>query len=167
MRFCATGNPTVQFGAVFANRNYYGKVRCVTDIVNPSVRFGAVIYSFVRFREIRNPTVRFGAVLTNQKSSAAVRRPPPPLRPRVSTYLEHTNSRSSKTMRGVHVHETFSITWCVPKHRARPYLLIRQQQLPNRGFPTWAACDFYFLLFPGVAKHFARTSTYPVCILCK
>ena len=77
MRFFLFENPTVRFGAVLRKRKSYSPVRCgfkkaeilrrgsvrFSDIVNPTVRCGAVMYS----------TVRFGAVLNNRKSYGAVR----------------------------------------------------------------------------------------------
>ena len=57
-------------------RKSYGAVRCCFDIVNPTVRFGAVIYPTVRLGAVlknRNPTVRVGAVFRNQESYGAVR----------------------------------------------------------------------------------------------
>ena len=60
------GIPTVRFGTVFRNRKSYGAVRCgFSDVVNPTVRFGAVEYPTVwsvRFSKIVKPTVRFDAV---------------------------------------------------------------------------------------------------------
>ena len=57
VRFSDVVNPTVRFGAVFRCRKPCGAVRCGFPIYRKS--YGAARFGF---EESKNPTVRFGAV---------------------------------------------------------------------------------------------------------
>ena len=74
MQFSDIGNPTVRFGAVIYPTVRFGAVfRNRTMLRCGSVRFSNVVNSTVRFGYILRPTARFGAVFRYRKTYGAVR----------------------------------------------------------------------------------------------